>query len=586
MNPGEPKIPPSLFVEEASLISDTGSERAVLAIIMMQPTLIIEAERILHPMAFSHDINNFIFKFMLWLYKQATQHGRPYSFDAMTMLTWAKWLGPHYEQHFLQQTAALEHVHGIEMMAQAQVVKVDQFAQYVWNLNDRGRRRQMYVTARELQKSVLNFQNFPEASALAISASSQFSEMGFDVKDDGESSLRKLTSIREDAMFKVEMNHTFKHERLFHVPCYPYRFWMKLLGGGFPRRGVTVICARPKVGKSSLMLSSGTEMAVGENQFDLDGNPLPRTQTPVLYLDTEMSRQETFFRQLSHVSKMLETDILAGKFLEDGVAEAAINAELDRMGDAPFYYVNIAGKDMEFVTSIMRQFRNEIVGRTVKVHPRTGKEYVFSNPGIVYYDWLKLPDSSGLKLAQETQLIGFQAQKLKNAAFELDLPVIAGAQLNREAIRATPSDWQWNAESFISASDRLAMFCNVMCVLRNVMPEEQEQLLLTKPEWMIERKDSAGLPLEGDAGMRFNQRLHQILGRGCGVFTTGIPMYIDRGRAKYYEVSDPETLQYIKQKISPRPSLTDKKRGGVPKPQAVAAPVGQDDAQRATQGRA
>jgi hypothetical protein len=163
--------------------------------------------------------------------------------------------------------------------------------------------------------------------------------------------------------------------------------------------------------------------------------------------------------------------------MEDGNDYKAIDAGYGAICRAPFYYVPIAGKPITYVQSIMRQFRNQIVGTRQVTDPETGIVHTFSNPAAVYYDWLKLPDAGGLANAAEFQLLGFQASAIKDAATQLDLPVIAGGQANRGAVGVSASDWEHNAEAYVAGSDRIAQFCSCLMILRNTTPDENKNIL-------------------------------------------------------------------------------------------------------------
>jgi replicative DNA helicase len=562
-----PIIPNNLFVQEVYQLNDIGSERGALACLMTQPRLIFEAERLLPPEAFGVDMNQYVYKIMLYMAGESNANGWPLYFDAMSMLSSAKRLGVSFEQSFIAKTDGMEQIRSIELLKTSGMVQAEQFPMYVHTLLDRHKRRAMYEEARRVQQAVLNFQAHPLATELAVKVEQRYGSMAFDGMEGSERQLKRLGDYREEAMVKTRLVRQGNH--LFHVPCPLLPQLSTMMGGGYPRKGLIMVCARPKVGKSTLLLASAIEQALGRPAFDAAGNIVINPQTglgqwqyapiPVLYLDTEMSGEEMFFRGLSNMSLIAEGRILGGKFHEDGNQVAAIETQLNRIANAPLFYVNVAGQSAEFVKSIMRQFRNQIVGTQQVQDPLTGKWYTFSNPACVYYDWMRLPDGDGLKHAQETQLLGFLASTIKQSAYELDMPVVAGAQLNREAVGAAPEDWEWNAEAFISGSDRLAMYCSQMCVLRNLLPVEIDAM---PAEWQTYRKYRTDLQ-----SFKFNQRLHMILNRNGTEARYGIPLYIDKGYARYEEVIDNETMAWVKNRASTRPVASVKNRkGDVPQP--------------------
>ena len=140
---------------------------------------------------------------------------------------------------------------------------------------------------------------------------------------------------------------------------------------------------------------------------------------------------------------------------------------------------------------------------------------------LVFYDWLKLPVGAATESAKEYQLLGDLCSKIKDTAKLLNLPVIAGAQQNRAGVGKDEHDHAENAESYISGSDRLAMFCNTLCTLRNPSMKLAEEIAANWP-------DARPAVHEGHESQRwpFNQILQVVLQRQGKENRYGIPMYI------------------------------------------------------------
>lgn len=535
-NVGQPFIPDTLFRQEEHLLNDVGAERAMLACVMKAPSLIIEATRNVPPEAISFSINRYIYEIMRFIYLEANRYGWPIHFDAMSMLAVAKYLGPQMEAAFLAKTEGMEQIRSVEMLTP--MVEASQYGQYAHVVLDRFNRRRLYVMSREVQKQVLDFQQFPSAQAIAIAQESRYADIAFDTgAGKGKGGISHLGDEGPEFMAKCRLAYHYKHRNLFNVPCSLFPYLMQLMNGGFRRKGLIMVCARPKVGKSSLLLSTGINTAVDLN-------------TPTLYLDTEMSGEEQLSRALSHIAKVNEFHILQGKFCADGLERSAVNDALQRLTNSRFHYVNIAGRPIEYVQSVMRQFRNQFVGSEQYQDPETGKVYTFSNPGLVIYDWLKLPDAGSLNAASEHQLLGFQASAIKDAAAELDLPVIAGAQNNRSAIGVTGEEWENNAEAYIAGSDRIAQFCSALCILRNVTPEEGSH---------IAQRFGVRQGKAGANSLMYNQVLHLILQRQGPDFRRGIPLYLDRGYARYEEMATPEVLEWMDKNLGKKAASMENK---------------------------
>ena len=294
---------------------------------------------------------------------------------------------------------------------------------------------------------------------------------------------------------------------------------------------MTIVAARPKVGKTTLLLYLAMRFAL--------------LGIPVLFLDTEMSGEEMASRELSNVAILDEHRLLAGKFYEDGAAKLpVVQNAVTAIKNSPFFYASIAGKKPEYAVSLMRQFRNQHVGmETINVN---GQSHQITGKCAVFYDWLKLP--AGMQAdAKEYQHLGELCTMLKDAAKNLHLPVIAGAQQNRAAVGVKDeADHMENAEATISGSDRLTMFCSSLCILRNPALAMQEAI-----------EAQFGGRREGDDSQAwlFNQLLQIIVQRQGREYRWGIPLYLDRGKARYEEVATPEAKGFIKDYVR-------NKRGG------------------------
>ncbi|MCL2640307.1 MAG: hypothetical protein FWD53_05635, partial [Phycisphaerales bacterium] len=284
-----------------------------------------------------------------------------------------------------------------------------------------------------------------------------------------------------------------------------------------------------KVGKTTLLLYLAM-------RFALMG-------IPILFLDTEMSGEEVASRELSNVAVLDEHRLLASKYLDDGNEVASVQSAIAAIKGAPFFYTSIAGKRPEFALSMMRQFRNRHVGtQTIMVN---GRELAITGKCAVFYDWLRLP-AGMMADAKEYQLLGELCTALKDGARALHLPVIAGAQQNRAAIGVKDeADHIDNAEATVSGSDRLAMFCSALCILRN--PSLAMQNAIDSNPLFAKKR-----PGEDSQTWLFNQIFQIVFQRQGREYRYGIPFYLDRGRARYEEVGTKDAMNFLKQYVTGR----------------------------------
>lgn len=531
----------TLLNQEEGYLYDPGSERGLLACIMQRPDLLLEADRQVNPEMFFHEEHQYIFRIMKFVQRQSALYGWQVSFDEVTVLNVAKYCGPQVADNFIRKTNGMEKWRAI--MEFARYVALDQFPRYIAAIRDRAARVGMFRTARQLQRAAMDMSANPSAQELAYSFEAKLSHLGFGASEDAESKLMRLGDYADDAMVEYQLNAMYPHKHLFHLKHPRFRYWMALMGGGFRRNSLTIVAARPKVGKTTLLLNLAMDFALGVPSQDPDKYVPP---IPVLFLDTEMSGREMLSRELSNIANIAEHSLIAGKFFTDSdhtQLEAVVNA-VQRLKASPFYYVSVAGKPVEYGLSVMRQFRNLVGTETI---PHQGRNYTFTKPCAVFYDWIKLPTGSlsgGGNNAGEHQLLGDMCSMLKDGAKNLNVPVIAGAQQNRGAVGKDENDHAENAEAYIANSDRLAMFCNTLCVLRNPSLKMAEE---------IAARFTTRTPLpEGaheSAAWKFNQIFQVVLqrqGRDCRL---GIPYYIDRGHARYEEMAgdgNQDVLDFLK----------------------------------------
>ncbi len=277
---------------------------------------------------------------------------------------------------------------------------------------------------------------------------------------------------------------------------------------------------------------------------------------PVLYLDTEMSIEETYQRLLASVSDHSEHSIMKGKYMlepEKGM-NIAIEGAMDTLRKSPFIYKNIAGKSIEHTIGLIRQFcAHYVKTETIRI-PSTGKMFTFPSSCLVVYDWLKIPNQGDLKATSEYQVLGFQASALKDVANRLNIPILAAAQNNRGAIGVTSEEWEEMAESFVAGSDRLSQYATMLCILRNLNQKDIE-VMHEHPDEVPMREG-----MEDKNALRFNQLLHVVLQRAGNEWRSGIPLYLKRGWSRYEELGQLKDFvhkfkgeNYSSKKQSPTP---------------------------------
>ena len=214
------------------------------------------------------------------------------------------------------------------------------------------------------------------------------------------------------------------------------------IGGGRRRGGVYLIGARPKSGKSTNAINDAIHVA-------------KVLGTPVLYLDTEMSKEGQLPRILARMSNIKIKEIENGDFGDNEFKETKIVEAGKELEKIPFYYIKVSGMKFDVILSHIRKWIIQDVGQ---FEGRT-------KDCLVIYDYFKLMDQSSLENMQEFQALGFQISALADFCGKYDFPVSAYVQLNRDGISKETSD-------IISQSDRLLWLCSSFAILKRKTRDE------------------------------------------------------------------------------------------------------------------
>jgi replicative DNA helicase len=211
---------------------------------------------------------------------------------------------------------------------------------------------------------------------------------------------------------------------------------------GLEQGTLTVLGARPKTGKSALLLNWAKHIAYDCGQ-------------PVLYIDTEMSTREQQFRLLSLLSAVPEKDIKSGAYLQNEQA-------LDRVR----YAQSIKDNGL-IMHKYYPNFTPEGVAALTRKYHHQGKAMC------LMFDYIKLPDAD-LQLignVKEHQALGYLTVALKNLAGQLQIPVVTAVQINREGANKGHV-----ASANFADSDRILRYANTLLGLTSKTKQELLEL--------------------------------------------------------------------------------------------------------------
>jgi len=232
-------------------------------------------------------------------------------------------------------------------------------------------------------------------------------------------------------------------------------YYDQAIGGGFRRKTVSMIGARPKTGKSMLAANIGMHVAKNGGM-------------PILYLDTEMVKEDHWSRLLPKLCLEFGTQVTineleTGQYSKNNFKQGKVReAALELVGNkekapVPFHYLNVSGKPFEEIISIMRRWVTKEVGFD---------EEGIRNDCLIVFDYLKMMSGDGLNDSmKEYQVLGFMMTSLHNFAVRYDVPVLSFIQLNRDGIDRESTD-------IIAGSDRVLWLVTNFTVYKEKKPEE------------------------------------------------------------------------------------------------------------------
>jgi len=284
-------------------------------------------------------------------------------------------------------------------------------------------------------------------------------------KVSGEENLSQILSIAEEPIQKISLSYMKEDETtpqligsdiqeyiehlLSNKPTAVgipsgYNEYDKAIGGGFRRKCVDLIAARPKTGKSILA-----------DNFAL--NISSELNIPVLMLDTEMSKVDHHNRLLANISGIEINDISNGNFQNNPDHIDRVRQAANLLEEIPYSYISIAGKQFDEILSTARRWLLKEVGYD---------ENGVLNDCLIVFDYLKLMSAANINnnLA-EFQVLGFQITALHNFCVENDCPCVAFVQLNRDGITKESTD-------VVSGSDRLVWLCTSFTIFKDKTQEE------------------------------------------------------------------------------------------------------------------
>lgn len=486
-------------------LHEVGIERCFIACLMRFPHLITSAEANISVDDIYAPNFHIIYKTLLKMKEHYDIKRKEYVFSHEHLKRWIE-NSKEEEKTIISKTVTdFDHLRKIQS---APGVDERSFGEYINAIKETSALIKAYRVAFDTQNKILNGVGVGDAHKVLTDVESKMSKIRV---EEEETSIVRLGDCLEDLNNDIMFNRLNKGRMGIWIPRFPRL--MKVLNG-IRRTQFIILFARPKTGKSSLLLQIATETG--------------KQGIPVLYIDTEMTQKEQMSRALSSWSGVKEWDIMGGEYLDDEDNSAAVSEKMEEIARSPIFYAAAKGSDASKVCSLMKEFVEKHVG-----YETDDKGNKKTKPCLVVYDWLKVAELE--RDVKEYQQLGLIATALNDVRRELDVPLIAGAQANRDGgmKNNTGVDAAFGASEFLADSDRILRFCTCLVWLRRLNYEENEMMIeigADEPE------------------KTYNQMIHVVDQRGGPVCMDGIGLDFSGSILSYSEKEAIDLKKYKKGK--------------------------------------
>ncbi|HEX2867205.1 MAG TPA: replicative DNA helicase [Ignavibacteriales bacterium] len=284
------------------------------------------------------------------------------------------------------------------------------------------------------------------------------SEDAFDLLDRAERQIFEITEAHMkksysqmnkaviQAMEYIELIHSKKHQQ-FAVPTGFYQLDDML--GGFQKSDLIIIAARPSMGKTAFALSLARNAAVDH-------------KVPTAIFSLEMATIQMVIRMICAEARLNAHLVRTGKLPNEEGPKLSRN--IHKLSEAPIFIDDSPSQTILEIRAKCRRLKAE------------------KKLGLIMIDYLQLMNASS-KMESREREISHISRSLKALAKELNIPVIALAQLNR---------------AVESRTDKRPMLSD----LRESGSIEQDAdvvMFIHRPEYYGMKQDADGNSLEGVA---------------------------------------------------------------------------------------
>ena len=362
---------------ETIIMQNVEAEQAVLGAILLDPEAMGRVAETLEPKSFSLRSHQTIYKAALAL------HSEGITTDLMTVTTWLS------DQKLLEKAGGQL---GLTQLLDRTVSAVN-IDQYGLLIADKQTRRNLIESAHKIielaEDTSQPLETVIQKSEEQIANISQ-SKSQQDLVPIGETLVDTFQEIEDRSEGKIP-------------PGVPSGFYdLDTMTGGFQRTDLIIVAGRPAMGKSSLALNFGYNIA--------------KKGLPVAVFSLEMSKGQLVQRLLSSEAKIESNRIRSGNIQQE--EWEPLTSAISKLAELPIYIDDTPNPTVSEMYSKARRLQADNDGKL----------------GLILIDYLQLMDGGSDNRVQELSRI---TRGLKRLARVLNVPVIALSQLSRAVEQRT-----------------------------------------------------------------------------------------------------------------------------------------------------
>jgi replicative DNA helicase len=390
MTPVEARVPPH----------DLDAEAAVLSAVMLDPLALDKVNEFLRPEHFYSEAHRRIHEACVDL----SSEGKPV--DVVQVATWLR------DRERLAQVGGMAYLTEVLNAAPA----VANVVAYGKTIHEKFRVRQLILACQRV--SAQGYAGYGEAQQFIDSAE----QAVYDIARTREStSLAPLRDVMQET-FRRMMKATERGARMTGISTGFDRY--DRLTSGLHDGELTIVAARPGMGKTSLVLNMAINVA-SPQELESSGDPNDRWQEPgygVAVFSLEMPREQIVNRMLCSEARVDVSRVRTGMLAPSDWSKLTQAAA--HLNNLNVWVDDSAALSILELRSKVRRLQAEFD----RVDPATGEKK--QRVGLVMVDYLQLMKGRENANSRE-QEISEISRGLKQLAKELSLPVIALSQLNR-----------------------------------------------------------------------------------------------------------------------------------------------------------